>query len=244
MSETTAPAGRVTRTTYDALGRVVKTVENYVDGVVSDADDKTTEYAYNAVGMTSLTARLTVVHAHERGTPAGREPIRWKLLTDLPVGDLAAAVEKLDGYALRWEIETDHKVLKSGCRAEPATLRTAERLTNLLAVLCVVGCRAFWLTMVNRTAPDAPPEIVLTAAEIAVLDRMATGTAPEAEASSPGTPEPPRAVPHYLRAIARLGGYLGRKNDPPPGNMVIWRGLTRLADILLGFELRTEVVGN
>ena len=30
---------------------------------------------------------LTVIHAHERGTPAGREPIRWKLLTDLPVGE-------------------------------------------------------------------------------------------------------------------------------------------------------------
>ncbi|MFO0799414.1 MAG: RHS repeat-associated core domain-containing protein [Gemmataceae bacterium] len=57
--ETTDPLGRVTRTTYDALGRVAKTVENYVNGTVSDADDKTTEYTYNAAGMTSLTARLT-----------------------------------------------------------------------------------------------------------------------------------------------------------------------------------------
>jgi hypothetical protein len=47
---------------------------------------------------------LTVLHAHERGTPEGREPIRWDLLTDLPVEDLAAAVEKLDWYALRWNI--------------------------------------------------------------------------------------------------------------------------------------------
>ena len=49
---------------------------------------------------------LTVIHAHERGTPEGREPIRWDLLTDLPVKDLAAAVEKLDWYALRWKLET------------------------------------------------------------------------------------------------------------------------------------------
>src|SRR5213078_3290861 len=27
----------------------------------------------------------TVIHADERGTPTGREPIRWRLLTDLPV---------------------------------------------------------------------------------------------------------------------------------------------------------------
>jgi RHS repeat-associated protein len=57
--EATDAAGRVMRTTYDALGRTTKTVENYVNGTVSDGDDKTTEYTYNAAGMTSLTAKLT-----------------------------------------------------------------------------------------------------------------------------------------------------------------------------------------
>lgn len=181
---------------------------------------------------------LTVIHAHERGAPVGREPIRWKLLTDLPVEDLAAAVEKLDWYASRWKLETYHKVLKSGCQAERARLRTAERLTNLLAVLCVVGWRVFWLTMANRATPDAPAETVLTAAEIEVLDRMAAGE------TTPETRAPRRAVSHYLVAIARLGGYLAREKDPPPGNMVIWRGLARLADICLGLELAGRVVGN
>jgi RHS repeat-associated protein len=59
VRDVTDPKGLVARTTYDALGRTAKTVENYVDGVVSDADDKTTEYAYNGAGMSSLTARLT-----------------------------------------------------------------------------------------------------------------------------------------------------------------------------------------
>ncbi len=48
---------------------------------------------------------LTVIHAHERGTPAGREPIRWKLLTDLPVDDLPSAVEKLDSLLNRTQAE-------------------------------------------------------------------------------------------------------------------------------------------
>jgi hypothetical protein len=56
---------------------------------------------------------LTVLHAHERGVSEGREPIRWDLLTDLPVEDLAAAVEKLDGYALRWKLEID----QADCRS-------------------------------------------------------------------------------------------------------------------------------
>jgi hypothetical protein len=153
------------------------------------------------------------------------------LLTDLPVADLAAAIEKLDWYAMRWKIETFHKVLKSGCRAERAKLRTAERLTNLLAVLCVVGWRVFWLTMLNRVAPDAPAELALTKTEVEVLDRMAD------------TPPAERTVAYYLLGVARLGGYLGRANDPPPGNEVLWRGLTRLADILLGFELTDRGYG-
>ncbi len=33
-----------------------------------------------------------------------------------------------------------------------------------------------------------------------------------------------------------LGGYLARKNDPSPGNMVVWRGMTRLNDISFGMQ--------
>ena len=44
--------------------------------------------------------------------------------------------------------------------------------------------------------------------------------------------------------IARLGGYLARAKDPPPGNIVMWRGLTRLNDITLGATLQIDVVGN
>jgi hypothetical protein len=177
---------------------------------------------------------LTVIHADERGTPEGREPIRWRLLTNCPVDDLASAIEKLKWYAQRWKIETFHKVLKSGCQAEQSKLRSAERLTNLLAVLCIVGWRVFRLTMANRATPEAPAEIALTKAEIEILDRMDR---------SP-TPPPKPTLSRYLLAIAKLGGYLARAKDPPPGNMVIWRGLTRLMDIHLGFELSGRVVGN
>jgi RHS repeat-associated protein len=55
----TDPKGLEARTEYDALGRTTNTIENYVNGTVSDTDDKTTEYGYGPAGMTSLTARLT-----------------------------------------------------------------------------------------------------------------------------------------------------------------------------------------
>ena len=44
--------------------------------------------------------------------------------------------------------------------------------------------------------------------------------------------------------MARLGGYLARASDSPPGNTVMWRGLSRLTDITLGAMLRAKLVGN
>ena len=178
--------------------------------------------------------KLTVIHACECGKPTGRKPIHWKLLTNLPVNDLNSAIEKLDWYAQRWKIETFHKVLKSGCRAEDAKLRTAQRLTNMLAVLCIIAWRVFWLTMVNRTNPASPPSTVFTSTEINILNHLAGQTPISSK----------RRISHYLMIVAKLGGYLARGHDPPPGNMVLWRGLARLTDIHLGFELHDQLVGN
>lgn len=83
------------------------------------------------------------IHAKERDKPKGREKIDWKLLTDLPVRSCLDAIEKLEWYAQRWKIETFHKILNSGCRAEEAKLRTAERLVNLVAILCILSWRIF-----------------------------------------------------------------------------------------------------
>ncbi|WP_035484456.1 IS4 family transposase [Geminicoccus roseus] len=174
---------------------------------------------------------LTVIHAKERGTPAGRPAIDWKLITDLPVLSCAAAVEKLRWYAMRWKIEVFHKILKSGCRAEQARLRTAERLVKLIAVFCILSWRIFWMTMIQRSAPLATPKLALTDMEITILDRLVPNQGPD--------PSKAKTLSAYLLKIARLGGYLARTNDPPPGNTVMWRGLTRLTDIRLGVMLAT-----
>ena len=169
---------------------------------------------------------LTVIHAEEAATPRNRKKISWKLITNLPVGSARAAVEKLEWYAMRWKIEVFHKILKSGCRAEDSRLRTAQRLANLIAVFCIVSWRVLWMTMLNRAAPDAPAELALTASELHLLDHLLTTR-----------PTMRKTLSHYLIKIAKLGGYLARASDPPPGNIVMWRGLSRLRDIELGANI-------
>src|SRR3981189_1608329 len=117
------------------------------------------------------------IHATEPTDPKDRDRIDWKLITDLTVRSREEAIEKLRWYGLRWKIETFHKILKSGCKAEGARLRAAERIVNLLAILCLLSWRIFWITMLNRAIPEAAPELAFTPQEIYLLDQLVSDTA-------------------------------------------------------------------
>jgi len=88
--------------------------------------------------------------------------------------------------------------------------------------------------MINRAMPDGSASLVLTKTERQILDHVYHAR----RASSA------KGISHYLTSIARLGGYLARAHDPPPGNMVLWRGFAGLTDIHLGFSLGAKLVGN
>jgi hypothetical protein len=131
-------------------------------------------------------------------------------------------------------MELFHKVLKSGCRIEAARLRTAERLIKLIAMFCILAWRVFWTTTVARTAPSAPSKTVLTETEVALLDRTVS--------DRPSTPAA-ATLARYLMKIACLGGYLARARDPPPGIIVMWRGWSRLTDMMLGADAMQQKCG-
>jgi hypothetical protein len=179
---------------------------------------------------------LTVIYAQEQTVPAGRDRIDWKLITNLPVRSRSDAIEKLTWYAMRWKIEMFHKVLQSGCQAEQARLRTADRLANLISVFCILSWRIFWMTMSNRVMPEASPLLALTPLEVDLLDRLVKDKG--------GAMPSGNGLSAYLTKVARLGGYLARARDAPPGNLVLWRGLSRLTDIALGFQIGAQLVGN
>ena len=178
---------------------------------------------------------LTVIHAEENDPPSHRAPIVWKLITNLKVNSRKEAIEKLRWYALRWKIEEFHKILKSGCRAEDAKLRTAERLVNLIAIFCIMSWRVFWMTMIKRANPDARAKDALTDMEIKPLDQLAP--------DKNRTQKDKKTISDYITRLACLGGYLARRHDPPPGYIVIWRGWRKLMEISIGYELFNEKCG-
>jgi hypothetical protein len=172
---------------------------------------------------------VAVVSASESAEPKDRERISWVFITNLPVSSKVEAVTVLDWYRQRWKIETYFKVLKSGFKAESSKLRTSERLTRLISIFCILAWRVQWITMLNRDDERYAPNSAFDEAERQVLIRYFKRQE-----------NPQRTLQDYINLVARLGGYLARSSDPPPGISVIWRGMNKLYDLRIGFGL----VGN
>lgn len=167
------------------------------------------------------------------------DPIEWLLLTNTPVNDFEAAARVVSWYGWRWQIETFHKVIKSGCTVEDCRLETAKRLQNYIALMSVVAWRLHWLTYLNRVNPDLPCTVALSTVEWqALFIRIHRSTV---------LPEQTPSIHQAVRWIAQLGGFLGRKSDRQPGIIVIWRGWQRLQDIAETWNIvkdQTLLMGN
>ena len=48
------------------------------------------------------------------------------------------------------------------------------------------------------------------------------------------------ALADAVLVVARIGGHIRRARGPPPGTKVMWRGVTTLAGMYLGFRLAME----
>ena len=126
-------------------------------------------------------------------------------------------------------VEPAHWVLLTGTRIEDTQLSTAQRIQALLAFHAVVAVELLRLKFLARTSPDATVGTDVIAAEML-----------EVLAIQVGRPASGWTYASAIRAIARMGGYLGRKNDGPPGWLSIWRGYKRLMLITEGYVLALQ----
>jgi Transposase DNA-binding/Transposase Tn5 dimerisation domain len=180
-----------------------------------------------------------VIRIWEANAPPGVEPLEWILVCSLPTRTLEELKTRRDWYGCRWMVEVFHHIEKNGCKEEARRFETAERMAACLAILSVVAVRIFQLRTALESQPEAPAEQVATAEEIQVVcawhQHKATGL----------------TVRQFVRGVAKLGGFLGRKHDGEPGVLTLWRGYQRLQDLLAGYHLKAfpvakgrRVIGN
>ena len=135
------------------------------------------------------------------------------------------AWERVKWYKWRWLLEDFHKVLKTGCLLEDRCLQTVEAMCNLLGILTPTAMRLLWLRQTAQLAPDTPATEVVSQEIVhlvTLLDKR-PGVALTAK--------------QLWRTMARFGGYLDRKSDPPPGWQTLWKGWLYIQTILQGVRL-------
>lgn len=172
---------------------------------------------------------LWAILAEEKNPPRGVEPISWLLLTTMPIETFEDAIEKIQWYMIRWQIELFHKILKSGCRVEERQLTSAEQLIHCLMVDAVVAWRILLLTKLGREVPDLPCSVVFEEYEWKALHCFVKQTQ--------SLPDKEPTLQQAIRMVAKLGGFLARKHDGEPGSMTIWKGLQRLTDIAATWQI-------
>lgn len=150
-------------------------------------------------------------------------PLEWMLLTNVKVENVEEALERVRWYEQRWQIESYHKVIKSGCAVEQCRLQHADRLEKYITLSCVIAWRIHWMSLISRRDKETLASEFLSQAEWQSL-----------YCKIHQTPKPPTVPPTIYQAnrwIAQLGGFLGRKSDGEPGTTTLWRGWQRLHDI-------------
>jgi hypothetical protein len=159
----------------------------------------------------------------EEKPPKGVEALEWHLVTSEPLDTPEAAIAVARHYCGRWKIEEWHKALKTGCKMEERQLEDWDRLEILLALLSVIAWRLLVLRDAARAEEACPPD-ALSDEDREILRKVQPKLHKNADARE------------YLRAVAKLGGFLARKSDGHPGWMTLWLGYARLCDMRLGFR--------
>lgn len=169
------------------------------------------------------TITIDAILAKEINAPDKVEPLEWLLLTNVTVHSYEDALERLEWYKRRWDIEVYHKVIKSGCKVEDCRLQTTDKLMPYITLCCIIAWRLLWMTKINKEQPTAPCTVILDEHEWEALYIKVHRTKK--------LPENLPTVREVIRWIGQLGGFLGRKCDKEPGITVIWRGWERLNEI-------------
>jgi hypothetical protein len=172
-----------------------------------------------------------IVEVREIGAPAGCTPVRWVLYTAERVSSFKQAETTIQYYEKRPLVEEYHKCIKTGLRVEQRQYQYKDRLEAVIGVICVQGVRLLQLCDASRRAPDTPAKSLVPSDWLVVINKIIK------------RPRTITTVREFIRAVAGLGGFLGRKSDGEPGWQTIWHGMDTLVIALRGYYAGREKCG-
>jgi hypothetical protein len=184
---------------------------------------------------------LFAVEARELNPPRGEKPICWRLVTTHTVGTVAQALQVIEWYRLRWQIEQLFRTVKrQGLGIEQSVIEDGRALERL-AVIALIAASITMQLVLARAAEgqDAPAELVFDETEVEVLHTLQSKL--QGRTIKQKNPYRPATLAWAAWTIARLGGWTGYESDRATGPITMRDGLERFHVLVDGYELAKNV---
>lgn len=183
--------------------------------------------------------RFVDVKELEETVIKGEEPIHWRLLTTHRVENNQDALQIVNWYCQRWNIEQLFRTLKKqGIDIESSQMETANGLVKLGVLAIQAALKIMQLTLA-RGGKDQSITVVFNGSEREVLAKLQRKL--EGKTEKQKNPHSPDKLSWAAWTIARLGGWKGYKTESPPGPITMSRGFRQFQSLCDGYRLAKDV---
>jgi len=160
-----------------------------------------------------------------------KTPIKWRLLTTMPIKTFEQAAQIIQFYVRRWRIEEFHYVLKQGAKIEQTQFKEPPTVENAIALYSLLS----WKIMNLRYAATEYPQANIKKLGfnhkhylvLALFLNKNRGANLDIEASCPNV----KQFVQLLKLLATTS-----KSKKPPGVRAIWIGLAKLTLLIQAYE--------
>ena len=186
--------------------------------------------------------KLRVVDVREmRETVVGEEePIHWCLLTTHDVQTVDDALQIVNWYRARWNIEQLFRILKrQGFEVEASQVERGDALIKLTVIALRAAVQTLQLTLArNAEQGSRPVDDVFSEEEVKVLEVVQARV--EGKTQAQKNPHVKKTLSWAAWNIARLGGWKGYASERPPGPITMLRGQQEFAILCRGWRWAQE----
>ena len=130
-------------------------------------------------------------------------------------------------------VELFFKTLKSGCRVEKLKYEHVDSyltaVSMLIARLVTVAWRIEYLKSAAREDPDASCEKYFSTSEWVPVYLV--------QHKTKKIPSTPPTISEFILIVAKLGGYINRKGQGPPGSTTVWCGMRRMDTLIEAYRV-------
>lgn len=228
-----------------AAGRAYKSTDGARSGRVT-AHDAHMEVRFGRVHITrpqhcraqQSDIALSVVDVLELPSTVapGEKPVHWRLLSTHRVDDVQGALQLVDWYRQRWQIEQLFRTLKrQGLDMEASQLEDADALLKLVSVAVLVAARTLQLVNARDGQSQQRVSDAFDDDEITMLGQLQDKL--EGKTDKQKNLHPIHSMAWAAWTIARLGGWMGYASEAKPGPITMLHGLQRFDSMVQGWKL-------